>query len=527
MSPRRPTAAVDDVGDAKLVHVWLSGREDGSNDPQYTTCIYLKFSSSRLRFSLISAYPRVGLTVRPDRWLLLHQSTTTMKPNNASDAAEVGTLVPLSPMDAVLLSYGFAVIYVFPAPASSSEDFNVQKLENAFRDLVNEDYRVFIGQVQVDNATGRVSVLQTLAAQRRGAAGLRFEQQPKNSLTSDEVVQSLEWSFMPSKLEKNETIAIRCTPLADGGVSIGITLNHTLMDGEGLFTLVRAWGQRYSGVVKEDRLVINHDRHLLSGTGRGSQRPHPAIRIVPPPSGQTISISQLPATTQHAFHVSRKNMLKLKALASTSASDKSAADPPFVSTIDIITALFVVLISRARGHGQDVRITTGVNARQRLDPPLPTNYAGNCVFSALSAYSKEELQPETDRDDAGINPATLIKLARRVRASILELDSEFLRDSIEFIAQQEHLSRVAVSTKYILGPDLMFTSWANMGLYDAEFNNTRPCYAGIAKVPFLDGMVVIAEAAKGIDGLDVLVFLECAAMQRLKVLCEQVSHLQD
>ncbi|KAG6586958.1 uncharacterized protein IUM83_02806 [Phytophthora cinnamomi] len=36
-----------------------------------------------------------------------------------------------------------------------------------------------------------------------------------------------------------------------------------------------------------------------------------------------------------------------------------------------------------------------------------------------------------------------------------------------------------------------------MVLYDAEFNETRPCYAGIAKVPFLDGMVVIAEAAKG------------------------------
>ncbi|KAE8982429.1 hypothetical protein PR003_g25303 [Phytophthora rubi] len=331
---------------------------------------------------------------------------------------------------------------------------------------------------------------------------------------------------MPSKLEKNETIAIRCTPLADGGVTIGITLNHTLMDGEGLFTFVRAWGQRYSGVANEGRLVINHDRHLLSGTGRGSQRPHPAIRIVPPPSGETIPISQLPATTQHAFHVSRKNMSKLKALAST-ASEKSATDPPFVSTIDIVTALFVVLISRARGHGQDVRITTGVNARQRLDPPLPTNYAGNCVFSALSAYSKEDLQPETDSDDAGINPATLIKLSRQVRTSILELDSEFLRDSIEFVAQQEHLSRVVVSTKYILGPDLMFTSWTNMGLYDAEFSRTRPCYAGIAKVPFLDGMVVIAEAAKGVDGLDVLVFLECAAMQRLKVTCEQVSHLQD
>ncbi|EGZ11474.1 hypothetical protein PHYSODRAFT_517539 [Phytophthora sojae] len=416
-----------------------------------------------------------------------------MTSDNSAATPEVDLLVLLSPMDAVLLSYGFAVIYVFPAPADCTGAFNLQKLDASFQELVNEDYRFLVGNVQVDDATGRVSVLQTPKARRQGAAGLRFEHQPKSSLTSDEVVASLEWSSMPSKLEKYETIAIRCTPLADGGVAIGITLNHTLMDGEGLFTFMRAWGQLYSGVAKEHRLVINHHRHLLSGTGRGSQRPHPAIKI---------------------------------ALART-ASERYIADPPFVSTIDIITALFVVLSSRARGHGQDVRITTGVNARRRLDPPLPTNYAGNCVFSALSTYSKEELQPETEVDDADINPVTLIKLARRVRASILELDDEFLRDAIEFIAEQEHLSRVVVSTKYILGPDLMFTSWANMGLYDADFNGTRPCYAGIAKVPFLDGMVVIAEAAKGADGLDVLVFLERAAMERLKVLWGQVSHLLD
>ncbi|GMF89012.1 unnamed protein product [Phytophthora fragariaefolia] len=148
----------------------------------------------------------------------------------------------------------------------------------------------------------------------------------------------------------------------------------------------------------------------------------------------------------------------------------------------------------------------------------------NCTKTTLN---KDELQPESESDGAGINPATLAKLARRVRSSILQLDSEYLRDSIEFIADQEHLSRVVVSTKHILGPDLMFTSWANMGLYNPDFNGARPCYAGIAKVPFLDGLVVIAEAAKGVDGLDILVFLECAAMESLKVLYGKFLHLQD
>ncbi|GMF15231.1 unnamed protein product [Phytophthora fragariaefolia] len=222
-----------------------------------------------------------------------------METENVSGSSDVDVLVPLSPMDAVLLSYGFAVIYVFPPPLDASKTFDAPKLQRSFQDLVNEDYKIFIGELQVDAVTGRVSVLQTPEARMRGASGIRFEQQPGNSLTADEVVRSLEWSFMPSKLERKETVAIRCTPQADGGVSVGITLNHTLMDGEGLFTFMRAWGQRYSGVSKDHRLVINHDRHLLSGTGRGSQLPHPAVQIVPAPSGEVIPISFLPATTQH------------------------------------------------------------------------------------------------------------------------------------------------------------------------------------------------------------------------------------
>ncbi|GMF16506.1 unnamed protein product [Phytophthora lilii] len=384
-----------------------------------------------------------------------------------SNAANV--LIPLSPMDAVLIHYGFAVIYVFPAPAEGSERLDVHKLQNAFQSVVNENYTVFIGAIQVDSDSGRVSVLQTPKARQHGARGLRFEVQQTNSLTSDEVVQSLAWSFMPSKLEKQETIAVRCTPLLDGGVAVGITLNHTLMDGEGLFTFMKAWGQHYSGVEKANRLMINHDRHLLSGTEVGSQRQHPEVHIVPPPTGETIPISQLPATTQHAFHVSKANM---------------------------------------QAQGISRICSEGFRGR-------PT------------VCHKSELQPETGKDFASINDEMLIKLARRVRSSILNLDSDFLRDAIEFVAEQDHLSRAMVNTKYILGPDLMFTSWANMGLYDADFAGIRPCYAGIAKFPFLDGMVVITEAAKGADGLDVLVFLECVAMDKLKELCARVSYLQD
>ncbi|CAH0514392.1 unnamed protein product [Peronospora belbahrii] len=86
----------------------------------------------------------------------------------------------------------------------------------------------------------------------------------------------------------------------------------------------------------------------------------------------------------------------------------------YVSTIDAITALFTVLISRARGHGEDVRVMNAMNARRRLG--LPANYAGNVVCSAMATYNASELQsgdeimtavsPSNARK-AGSTPATI------------------------------------------------------------------------------------------------------------------------
>jgi hypothetical protein len=102
--------------------------------------------------------------------------------------------------------------------------------------------------------------------------------------------------------------------------------------------------------------------------------------------------------------------------------------------------------------------------------------------SARCPLTPRTSQAETDVDDGGVTSRTLVKLARRIRSSILKLDSEVLRDTVNSVAEQSDLSRVRLSTtKYILGPDLMFTSWANLGLYDAAFCGTRPCYARVRR----------------------------------------------
>ncbi|KAE8890188.1 hypothetical protein PF005_g18887 [Phytophthora fragariae] len=71
----------------------------------------------------------------------------------------------------------------------------------------------------------------------------------------------------------------------------------------------------------------------------------------------------------------------------------------------------------------------------------------------------------------------------------------------------------------------MFTSWVHMGMYNAEFDGTRPWYACVPKLPCYDGFVMITEAQKSGDGIDVGVFLECNAMEKLQKMFQEVKYL--
>ncbi|CAH0482911.1 unnamed protein product [Peronospora belbahrii] len=123
----------------------------------------------------------------------------------------------------------------------------------------------------------------------------------------------------------------------------------------------------------------------------------------------------MPPTSHHFFHFTPVMMKNIKEAATCGGFDKDGVNEfSYVSTIDAITALFTVLISRARGHGEDVRVMNAMNARRRLG--LPANYAGNVVCSAMATYNASELQsgdeimtavsPSNARK-AGSTPATI------------------------------------------------------------------------------------------------------------------------
>lgn len=332
-------------------------------------------------------------------------------------------------------------------------------------------------------------------------------------------------------------ITAKCSLLVDGGLAIGIDIAHGVLNAEAAFTFGKVWAQHYrrlAGILAADGLEepikLNYDRHLLTARGNGASAPHPEFRAsspsapsvlsnndqetkaglpIPVPVINGSSAAAPPSTAQRTLHLSPDKLKRLKTLASGST------DAPgflYVSTIDSLAALLIVLITQARGHGKDIHITTSVNARAHLQPPLPTNYVGNVIFNALSTYQAAELAPSSTDNLVD----TLRVVARRVREFIIRTrDDQFLRDSMEFISSQPDMSAVRVGTDFFFGPDLFFTSWVRMGAYDSDFGGGKASYAGIPRLAVGDGLIVITDPMHpNVDGLDVVVFLECEALER-------------
>ncbi|KAF1319564.1 Shikimate o-hydroxycinnamoyltransferase, partial [Globisporangium splendens] len=478
---------------------------------------------------------------------VLGATLTQCEPLIHSKAVTSWQMIRLSPMDVRMHTYSFRVVYTFPATvkgSDSSTSYNANRLERSFQKLLDDDYPFFRrGELHEDLATGMISIrAMSHLEQEEPQQQLQFEY-ASTTTTVHDVLASADSSLVPHK-EPHELIAVKCTFLSDGGLVIALNISHCVFDADACFTFMAQWGLHYRGVSKVDRPVISHDRHLLFyDSGKGPRFEHREYTVVdaspmPQPSSSTknnsVSVPVIPKTTQHIFHLSKANLNALKAFVVNGMTSSSSQQPDaYISAMDAVTALMVLLITQARGHHNDVNVGVAVNGRRRFDPPLPENYAGNVVFTAFSSYKASELETAISSSPSSVcDPHMLAAIALRLRQSILRQNDEYMRDTLAFLAAQESPRCVQASTKFVFGSDVMVSSWVDLGAMDADFG-ARPLYVTSPNHPICDGLVVFQESCRSASstkeekkmekGVDALVYLEAEPMARLKRMWMRVT----
>ncbi|KAJ3019481.1 UNVERIFIED_CONTAM: hypothetical protein HDU68_010653 [Siphonaria sp. JEL0065] len=369
-----------------------------------------------------------------------------------------------------------------------------------------------------------------------------FEFGPNNRIT--DLSNQLEWLKSRRKGRVDSLMTVELVYFACGGSAVKVSAASAVFDMHALIQFVGTLAKVFS--MGNDAMegvkgieAPNSDRQLIRSTGPPMQAIHHneyryhlgwftpifkyfallwhafVVFVLLPRNAFTPREFSVPATTCQMIHFTASQLQALKSAVSKAPSPNSTATVPYISTKDALTALLLTLITRARSTRTDigplVAINTEVNARKRLDPPLPDHFTGNSTLYANSRFPTNMfLWPRNSRVRMEVSLRALSTIARGIRKSILGLTPEYCQDSVNVLSTRNALVKAPnnLSVDYEFGPDLLVTSLCGVGLLDVDFGGGRPTFAGpIAGNK--DGIVVLLDSCgEGQGGsVDVVVSL--------------------
>ncbi|KAL5781282.1 hypothetical protein ACOSP7_006311 [Xanthoceras sorbifolium] len=257
-----------------------------------------------------------------------------------------------------------------------------------------------------------------------------------NRLSSNEIREAVELRPLVPELFTSDDVAellsIQITMFPNQGFSIGFSNDHVIIDAHCLSMFMKSWVHICKKLVKEEEdhpllpaaLTPLFDRTLIndpSGTDMYLAKSwldfHSSSRSwnIWPHDGQNSN------SVRATFELTREDIKKLrdKVLSFNEFESKQLRLSTFVLTCAYV---FVCLV-KARGGESDRSVHFGFVAdyKNRLDPPVPMNYIGNCVASHIVFTKARDFMAE---NGVGI-------VAEKISDGIKELESKGVVEQIK------------------------------------------------------------------------------------------------
>jgi hypothetical protein len=358
------------------------------------------------------------------------------------DALATGGTIELSPFDVANTGRSIPLVWFY------KETLDTSALLESLRQTLH-DFPVFCGRyapptpatvrrIQLNNAGVPVTIAvlppeHTLEAAAAHVTGTEASYVSRSA--HDAYVPAKE-PMDPDKVSPEAPLlAVKISSFSSGGSAIGLLAQHGVIDADGQIAFVRAWSQRFRGVAFDpppihdrgmvnrlatavglrvtvgaagdaklavvtasdlrqspagdatadaDTLVASKPSGLHVSVGAASEAPKPPafFALMPKIGGASVCVVPLPAAL----------LAQMKCAASAALSG-GGAEPPFVSTDDVVTArvwkalcaMRCTQVGLASDSGEVATCMRPCNFRTRTTPPLGAGYFANAVTAVRSA----------------------------------------------------------------------------------------------------------------------------------------------
>ncbi|KAI3936585.1 hypothetical protein MKW92_032423 [Papaver armeniacum] len=393
-------------------------------------------------------------------------------------------------------------IYCFNKP------FDVGRLDpaEAIRDglaKVLVDYYPMAGRItMIENGKFMVNCTGEGALFVEAEANITLDEIGDFSIPDPDTYEKLVYILDQKNILQNPLYLAQVTKFKCGGLVLGVSMNHALMDGISGMEFMKSWGEVTRGLPLTNPPFL--DRTLLKARNPPKveiKHGHEDIVDI----SNTKAIFEQEMLIYKSFVFDPENLEQLKKKAMEDGVVKRC------TSFEVLTAL----MWRARTQSlrlhpdQQVRLYFPVDARSILDPKLPKGYFGNAIINMSCQCSASEMLD-----------SPLSSTIERIQRSIKMATDDYVKSNIDFLEEPKSFQHHS-STTYL-------SSWSNLRLSSIDFGWGEPFFAGPTKLTLIIEnptklilvWVLFLAHGKENKGINLILGLPASSMESFEALIE-------
>ncbi|XP_021744160.1 spermidine hydroxycinnamoyl transferase-like [Chenopodium quinoa] len=281
-------------------------------------------------------------------------------------------------------------------------------------------------------------------------------------------------------------LSVQITRFACGGLSVGLAMSHIVADGASAFRFIKNWARLTRGEPLE--VVPLLDRRILLAEDADES----SVREEVDDGGSMKFFSQVGLgkvgnnVTPIFKLLTKEKIERLKQVANNSNNDNNGH--PY-SRFEAITAYCVCKARQLKG--EDITtLTIAIDARRRMDPPLPSSYFGNAVIDINVSSTAGEIMSKP-----------LSYACSKIREATTKVNNKLVLELIDFLKSQQSLinhqffeergKQYSPPSPSIDHGKVEVISWLNLGCSGVDFGWGFETYMGPPMVHGRDGTFMI------------------------------------
>lgn len=320
----------------------------------------------------------------------------------------------------------------------------------------------------------------------------------------DKFVENIDFSEVLNGKEAPATVKI--TKFKDEGFALGITMNHSLTDGNGFYYFIDSWAKKcrkeeYKKPVLDRSMFENNPgikeecnennvykkiEGFMCLDKKATEEHYQMYMDLNPESLENDVVN----FTREEIRVMKKDVMQ------------NMEDGKWISTNDVFSIHVWKVLSMLTGSktGKS-KLLCSINLREKTEPKLSNEFFGNCSFPIVVEKEYEEL----------IN-ADVAKIALELREKIIMYDNFKIEEQVKWIKQKQGIHVFADFDPFI--NEVNISNFIKFPIYDADFGSGKAVNAYIPPV-ICPGVVRFMPDAQG-EGIDVYLSLYKKDMEKLR-----------